>query len=257
MKLRAVASSSAEVEDLDDVGVHEPRGGERLAAEARDEARVLGQVLGQQLDRDVALQARVERELDGRHAADAEAAVELVAVGEEFVGHARASSGAGTPPSPGGSTVGVGVGVAVGVSVGVGRGGLGRRRRRRVSRRRRRRRLGAASGVGVVLGSSALQSRVDRGRSMCASQSAMLLLSCRLTLPRKLAHLLVRGLDRGLGLGGVLGVAGGGDLVDRRRERARAGLGDELGVLFPAAGHGTTASSSPSARRRRGMRVPG
>ena len=77
----------AEVEDLHDVRVHEPRGGERLAPEARDEARVLGEVLGEQLDRDVALQPRVERELDGRHAADAEAALEPVAVGEELVSH--------------------------------------------------------------------------------------------------------------------------------------------------------------------------
>ena len=78
-----------EVEDLHDVGVHEPRGGQRLAAEARDEARVLGQVLGEQLDRDVALQPRVERELDRRHAAHAEAALEPVAVGEELVSHRR------------------------------------------------------------------------------------------------------------------------------------------------------------------------
>jgi hypothetical protein len=63
--------------------VHEPGGGERLAAEARDEARVVGQVLGQELDGDVALEPRVERELDGRHAADAEAAVEAIAVREQ------------------------------------------------------------------------------------------------------------------------------------------------------------------------------
>ncbi len=76
----------AEVEDLHDVRVHEPRGGERLALEARHEARVLGQVLGEQLDRHVALQPGVERELDRGHAADAEAAVEPVAVGEELLG---------------------------------------------------------------------------------------------------------------------------------------------------------------------------
>ena len=76
MKLRPRLVVEAEVEDLHDVGVHEPRGGERLAAEARDEARVLGQVLGEQLDRHVALQPRIERELDRRHAAHAEAALE-------------------------------------------------------------------------------------------------------------------------------------------------------------------------------------
>ena len=66
----------AEVEDLHDVRVHEPGGGQRLAAEARDEARVLREVLGEQLHGDVALEPRVEREPDGRHAADAEAALE-------------------------------------------------------------------------------------------------------------------------------------------------------------------------------------
>ena len=71
MKWRPRVLVEAEVEDLHDVGVHEPRGGERLAAEARDELRVVGEVLGEQLDRDVALQAAVEREHDGRHAADA------------------------------------------------------------------------------------------------------------------------------------------------------------------------------------------
>ena len=53
--------------------MHEPRGGQRLAPEARDELAVVGEVLGQQLDRDVALEARVEGAHDGRHAADAEA----------------------------------------------------------------------------------------------------------------------------------------------------------------------------------------
>ena len=60
----------AEVEHLHDVRVHEPRRGQRLAAEARDERRVVGEVLGEQLDRDVALQPAVERELHGRHPAD-------------------------------------------------------------------------------------------------------------------------------------------------------------------------------------------
>jgi hypothetical protein len=55
-------------------GCTRPRGGERLAAEARDELRVLGEVLGEQLDRDLALEPAVERELDGRHAAEARGA---------------------------------------------------------------------------------------------------------------------------------------------------------------------------------------
>ena len=141
MKWRRGRLVEAEVEHLDDVRVHEPRRGQRLAAEARDEARVLGQVLGEQLDRDVALQPRVERELHGRHAADAEAAVELVAVCEEWSsvmasgpqahGHRRCSEV---------RAVAVGVGVAVSVGVGGRRRRLGRRRRGRL-----RRRLGRAS----------------------------------------------------------------------------------------------------------------
>ena len=126
-----------EVEDLDDVGVHEPGGGQRLALEARHEARVVGQVLGQQLDRHVALQPRVERQLDGGHAADAEAALEPVAVGEELVGHPPSSSGAGAPPAP--PSVGVSVGAGVSVGSGVARlGRLGRRASRsaRASRSR-------------------------------------------------------------------------------------------------------------------------
>ena len=72
----------AEVEDLDDVGVHEPCGGERLALEPRDERGVLGQVLGQQLDRHLALQPAVEGQMDGRHAAQPQAVAELVAAGD-------------------------------------------------------------------------------------------------------------------------------------------------------------------------------
>ena len=131
MNWRPECAVGAEVEDLHDVRVHEPGGGERLAAEARDEARVLRQVLGEQLDRDVALQPRVERELDGGHAADAEAALEPVAVGEELLGGHQAVLVAG----------------AAGRSVGVGRG-LGRRLGGRLGRRlggRLRRRLGRRS----------------------------------------------------------------------------------------------------------------
>ena len=74
-----VALVEAEVEHLDDVGVHEPGRRERLAPEARHERRVVGEVLGEQLERDVALEPLVEREVDGRHAADAEPALDPVA----------------------------------------------------------------------------------------------------------------------------------------------------------------------------------
>jgi hypothetical protein len=53
--------------------VHEPGGGERLAAKPRHELVVVGEVLGQQLDGDAALEPPVTRQAHGRHAADAEA----------------------------------------------------------------------------------------------------------------------------------------------------------------------------------------
>src|SRR3954451_7694877 len=86
---------------------------ERLAAEARDELRVLGEVLGEDLHRDVALQAAIARDPDRRHAADAEAVAELVAAREEL------AHGAVTPPVVSGGVVSVVVGGGV-VSVVVG-----------------------------------------------------------------------------------------------------------------------------------------
>ena len=74
-----LALVEAEVEHLDDVRMHQARGGERLAPEARDERRVVGEVLGEQLQRDVALEPLVEGEVHGRHAADAEPALDPVA----------------------------------------------------------------------------------------------------------------------------------------------------------------------------------
>ena len=73
-----VAGVEAEVEHLDDVGMDQPRSGQRLAPKARHERRVVGEVLGQQLDRHVALEPVVEREVDGRHPADPEAAFDPV-----------------------------------------------------------------------------------------------------------------------------------------------------------------------------------
>ena len=85
--MAAAALVEAEVEDLHDVRVHEPRGGERLAAEARDELLVVGEVLGEQLHGDVALEAPVEGLEHGRHAADAEAVAQLVALGQDLRRH--------------------------------------------------------------------------------------------------------------------------------------------------------------------------
>ena len=60
-----VAGVEAEIEHLDDVGVHEARRGQRLAAEARDERRIVGQVLGEQLDARRSARAGCRRR-DGR-----------------------------------------------------------------------------------------------------------------------------------------------------------------------------------------------
>ncbi len=154
----------AEVEDLHDVRVHEPRGGERLAAEARDELRVVGEVLGEQLDRDLALEPAVEGELDGRHAAEAEALAELVAAGDDDAGAHGVALLRRDPPVPSWPPSG-GTGPVVGrrrrcragvVSVGVVSGGVGLGRRRLGRRGLRRLRLGGRGlrPVVVVVGRS-------------------------------------------------------------------------------------------------------
>ena len=86
----AGALVAAGVEDLDDVGVHQPRGRLRLALEARHEGGVVGEVLGEQLDRHLALQAQVEREVHGRHPAEAEPALQAVAPGDLDRAHLHA-----------------------------------------------------------------------------------------------------------------------------------------------------------------------
>jgi hypothetical protein len=58
--------------------------GQRLASEARDERRIVREVLGQQLDRDVALEALVEGQLHRRHPADTEAALDPVPPGDRW-----------------------------------------------------------------------------------------------------------------------------------------------------------------------------
>ena len=77
-----VAGVEAEIEHLDDVGVHEPGGGEGLPPEPRDERGVVGEMFGQQLDRDVALEPVIEREMDGRHPTDPEAAFDPIPTGD-------------------------------------------------------------------------------------------------------------------------------------------------------------------------------
>ena len=150
----------AEVVHLHDVGVHEPRRREGLPAEARDEGLVLGQVLRQQLDRHLPLEARVEGAVDGRHAADPQAALEAIAAVDDLRAHApplplpllRDSWPDGVPPLFPDSVVVCVVGGAVVV--------VGRRSswwsserswwssaRRRGGRRSRRGRLGGLRGL--------------------------------------------------------------------------------------------------------------
>ncbi len=75
------------VEDLHDVRVHETRGRLGLALEALHELRIVGEVLGQELHGDGALQATVERLHDARHAARADALAELVAPDQGVAAH--------------------------------------------------------------------------------------------------------------------------------------------------------------------------
>ena len=74
----------AAVVDGDDVGVVEARRGLRLAPEALDELAVLGIALRHDLERDLAAEARVLRQVDGRHAADTQAPEHAVAAVERL-----------------------------------------------------------------------------------------------------------------------------------------------------------------------------
>ena len=88
----------AGVEHLDHVGVLEPRRRQRLAAEAGHEGLVVGQVLGQQLDRHRALEHGVGGQEDGRHAARAQPALHAVAARDLGGNGHPSSSGTTAPP---------------------------------------------------------------------------------------------------------------------------------------------------------------
>ena len=150
------------VEHLHDVRVLEPRGRQRLAAEAVHERLVVGEVLREQLHSDGPLQHRVARLEDGGHPAGAQAALEHVAAGDlgRRAHSARPSSGR---PGSRRRRCRCPVPFAVAVAVSVvrerrlvrrGRGrvclvvGLGRRRSRS-GLRRRRLRLGRVGWRGV------------------------------------------------------------------------------------------------------------
>ena len=84
----------AGVVDLDDVRVDQLRDRQRLAPEAGDELVVVREVLGEDLDRDGALQDPVGRLVDARHPARAEPVAELVAARDQGRAHRQ------PPPTP-------------------------------------------------------------------------------------------------------------------------------------------------------------
>src|SRR5206468_5587555 len=75
----------AGVVDPHDVRVREPAGETRLTHEACAEGLVVGELLGQHLDRDGSLELLVAGEENGRHAALSELALDPVAAGRERV----------------------------------------------------------------------------------------------------------------------------------------------------------------------------
>ena len=90
----------AGVVDLNDVGVDQLRDGQRLAAEAGDEALVVGEVLGEDLDRDRALEDQVGGLVDARHPAGAEPVADLVATREDSARHYSPSPTGAPAPTP-------------------------------------------------------------------------------------------------------------------------------------------------------------
>ena len=73
----------ADVEDLDDVRVIQPSSQPSLAREALPHLVVTGEVVGQELDRDLAVELQVAGAIDGGHAAMAQSMLELVALARE------------------------------------------------------------------------------------------------------------------------------------------------------------------------------
>ena len=63
--LAAALLIEPEVVNLDDVGVHEPRRRKRLTAETGYELLIVGKMLGEQLDCDLALEPTVHRQQHG------------------------------------------------------------------------------------------------------------------------------------------------------------------------------------------------
>ena len=77
----------AAVDHRDDVRMRELGDRARLAAEALDVLVVVGELLVQHLQRDVALEQPVVRPVDARHAAGADELLELVALRDQLPDH--------------------------------------------------------------------------------------------------------------------------------------------------------------------------
>ena len=96
------AAVNAGVEDGDNVGVGEPSGGYRFAAEALEERGVLGQVWMQHLDRDRSVEDLVVRLPHLCHAATRDEPDEAVATAENSLGDERCVGHRATVPRAGG-----------------------------------------------------------------------------------------------------------------------------------------------------------
>ncbi len=83
------------VDHGDDVRVGELGDGAGLPPEALDVLLVVGVVLMQHLECDVALEQLVARAVDARHAAGPHELLELVALGDQLTGHGAGSGGEG------------------------------------------------------------------------------------------------------------------------------------------------------------------
>ena len=77
----------ADVKDLDDVRVVEPGGEARLAREPLAHLVVAGEVVGEELDGDLAVELQVTGAVDRGHAAVAQPVLELVALAGEVAVH--------------------------------------------------------------------------------------------------------------------------------------------------------------------------
>ena len=266
MKYCAGGLVLAGVEDLHDVGVHQARGGLGLALEARHERGFVGEVLGEQLDRDLALEAQVEGEMDGGHPAEAEAALEAVAPGDLAGAHLPPSWAPGAPPpgpdaaavftdavgarfaaGPGFAAFGRG-GAATGA--GCGRDGRGRRGARcgarcggrcggggRRGRVRVRGRGGLGAGEVTVLGASGCAHRVRAPRAQVGDALVQRVAQAGVDAGRQRGVVLFGFGDRRFGRRAVAVAALGGlfDGFEVGGEGARVGQRDQLAAGAAAA----------------------